>query len=317
MVLTWGSKKKLINLCLRSWCRSLFLQQTADRQLEASARRRQISRHFEHDFWLMMMKYIHYEIIMELNDTYNYWFLSKTCHTLALFFFPFRGSVFSFWVFTSAVTVNLDKFAVRTRWKSTTILLAALCGLHSLTEIDKGQRPRRPWSNRIVEGTSQLTRAFACHQRRHVTDSGDRVSWTVEHPPAHQPQCSAGQINLALDTRRRGIQHAVFRSNSFQRTQVDMESMGAASCEDLLVVSDETQALDCWSTGSAWSAGLDARDHCYLCDQAPETIDHIIACCLLTREVWHFVLQAVGLHLPQGAQTTISWWRKLRKLANG
>jgi hypothetical protein len=26
-------------------------------------------------------------------------------------------------------------------------------------------------------------------------------------------------------------------------------------------------------------------------------------------------LQAIGLHLPQGAQTTISWWRKLRKLS--
>jgi hypothetical protein len=29
------------------------------------------------------------------------------------------------------------------------------------------------------------------------------------------------------------------------------------------------------------------------------------------------VHQAIGLHLPQGAQTTIAWWRKLRKLANG
>ncbi|CAD6232463.1 unnamed protein product [Miscanthus lutarioriparius] len=46
---------------------SLFLQQTADRQLEASTRRRQISRHFEQDFWLMMES-IHYETIMELND---------------------------------------------------------------------------------------------------------------------------------------------------------------------------------------------------------------------------------------------------------
>jgi hypothetical protein len=29
------------------------------------------------------------------------------------------------------------------------------------------------------------------------------------------------------------------------------------------------------------------------------------------------VLQAIGLQLPQGAQTTITWWRKLCKLADG
>ena len=72
-----------------------------------------------------------------------------------------------------------------------------------------------------------------------------------------------------------------------------------------------------WTADRRTRHGLDARDRSYLCDQAPETIDHIIACCPFTREVWHFVLQAIGLHLPQGAQATITWWRKLRKLANG
>jgi hypothetical protein len=32
--------------------------------------------------------------------------------------------------------------------------------------------------------------------------------------------------------------------------------------------------------------GLEARELCYLCDQATETTDHILAECPFTREVW-------------------------------
>lgn len=82
----------LIDLFLRSWCRSLFLQQTAGRQLEASARWRQISRHFEQDFWLMM-EYIHYETIMELLNIHIYWFLSKNLSHSDFVFLPFYRRV--------------------------------------------------------------------------------------------------------------------------------------------------------------------------------------------------------------------------------
>jgi hypothetical protein len=43
-----------------------------------------------------------------------------------------------------------------------------------------------------------------------------------------------------------------------------------------------------------------------------ESIDHIIASCPFTREVWFFVLQAVGLQLPQAARSVRSWWARLR-----
>jgi hypothetical protein len=32
--------------------------------------------------------------------------------------------------------------------------------------------------------------------------------------------------------------------------------------------------------------GLEAADRCYLCDQEPETIDHIIASCSFSRQIW-------------------------------
>lgn len=62
---------------------------------------------------------------------------------------------------------------------------------------------------------------------------------------------------------------------------------------------------------------LDARELCLLYDQEQETIDHIIAKCSLTRELWFFVLQAIGKQLPQGAPSTLSWWRRLRALSTG
>ena len=62
---------------------------------------------------------------------------------------------------------------------------------------------------------------------------------------------------------------------------------------------------------------LEARELCFLYDQELESIDHIIAKCPFTREVWFYILQAIGKELPQGAPSTKSWWRRLRALSNG
>lgn len=71
-----------------------------------------------------------------------------------------------------------------------------------------------------------------------------------------------------------------------------------------------------WTADRRACHGLDAADRCFLCDQALETIDHLLATCPFTREVWHFLLQAIGLRLPPMARTTIIWWQKLRRLTN-
>lgn len=64
--------------------------------------------------------------------------------------------------------------------------------------------------------------------------------------------------------------------------------------------------------------GLEARKQCYLCDQGRETIDHILAECPFTREVWFFIFQALQRQLPQPtAATTLRWWRRLRAVYNG
>lgn len=37
----------------------------------------------------------------------------------------------------------------------------------------------------------------------------------------------------------------------------------------------------------------------------------------LPENFWFYVLQALGLQLPQGASSTLSWWRRLHALSNG
>jgi len=73
-----------------------------------------------------------------------------------------------------------------------------------------------------------------------------------------------------------------------------------------------------WTGDRRARHGLEAREMCYLCDQGRETIDHILAECPFTREVWFHILQALQRSLPQPvAATTLRWWRRLRAAYNG
>jgi hypothetical protein len=67
-----------------------------------------------------------------------------------------------------------------------------------------------------------------------------------------------------------------------------------------------------WTSDRRRRHGLEARELCYLCDQEVETIDHIIASCPYTREVWNNILQVLHRPFPQPASTTISWWKHVR-----
>lgn len=62
-----------------------------------------------------------------------------------------------------------------------------------------------------------------------------------------------------------------------------------------------------WTNDGRMRHGLEAREECFLCDQGRETIDHLLANCPFTRELWFHILQALGKQLPSTAQTTIRW----------
>ena len=71
------------------------------------------------------------------------------------------------------------------------------------------------------------------------------------------------------------------------------------------------------------------QQHCKLCDQADETIDHLMVSCVFSRQVWYTILHDLGLHTlaPQTGDRsfedwsivhqmlwiTSSWWSKTMK----
>jgi hypothetical protein len=65
-----------------------------------------------------------------------------------------------------------------------------------------------------------------------------------------------------------------------------------------------------------WTADrLDKRGHppaCPLCDQAEETINHILVTCVCSRQVWCFVLQQLGYYNFARQDTTrfACWWSR-------
>jgi hypothetical protein len=71
-----------------------------------------------------------------------------------------------------------------------------------------------------------------------------------------------------------------------------------------------------WTGDRRRRHGLDARDSCHLCDQEQESIDHILATCPFTKELWHCIVQALGRQTPQPQPTVRRWWRRLRALWN-
>lgn len=68
-----------------------------------------------------------------------------------------------------------------------------------------------------------------------------------------------------------------------------------------------------WTADRRRWHGLDALDHCYLCDQEPETIDHIIASCSFSRQVWWNILAVLRANASQiGEDSILAWWNAWR-----
>ena len=72
----------------------------------------------------------------------------------------------------------------------------------------------------------------------------------------------------------------------------------------------------CWTADKLAKRGLPHPSACPLCDQAAETIQHILIRCVFSREVWTLIFQKLGLLAlaPQpGSSSFIRWWCRFRK----
>jgi hypothetical protein len=67
-----------------------------------------------------------------------------------------------------------------------------------------------------------------------------------------------------------------------------------------------------WTASHLTRRGLDHPEHCPLCDQEDENVQHLLTTFVFSRLVWYSVLCLVGLqqHTPGlDALSFIEWWR--------
>ena len=71
----------------------------------------------------------------------------------------------------------------------------------------------------------------------------------------------------------------------------------------------------CWTAERRRRHGLQDSDSCALCDQAVESMDHLLTKCSFSREVWFRCFDVLGWthRLPSPDLSFIGWWLQARK----
>jgi len=69
----------------------------------------------------------------------------------------------------------------------------------------------------------------------------------------------------------------------------------------------------CWTADRLAKRGLPHPERCPFCDQAEETIEHLLISCVFSRQVWYNILHKVGLQdlSPQPDDNSFdAWWAR-------
>jgi hypothetical protein len=71
----------------------------------------------------------------------------------------------------------------------------------------------------------------------------------------------------------------------------------------------------CWTADRRFQHGLQDSNTCIICNQEPETMDHILLDCSFTREVWATLIHSLHLQNLVILQDNgaFQWWLSCRK----
>jgi hypothetical protein len=75
----------------------------------------------------------------------------------------------------------------------------------------------------------------------------------------------------------------------------------------------------CWTADRLAKKGLNHHEKCLLCDQAEETLDHLLVACSFSRVFWYQLFRKFGLHslAPLPAVTSLNWWEEVSEVVSG
>ena len=68
----------------------------------------------------------------------------------------------------------------------------------------------------------------------------------------------------------------------------------------------------CWTTDRLQKRGLPHPEHCPLCDQEEENIQHILISCVFARQFWYAILQPINLSRltpTRSVNNFPDWWK--------
>ena len=76
----------------------------------------------------------------------------------------------------------------------------------------------------------------------------------------------------------------------------------------------------CWTADRLSRKGLPHPEHCLLCNQEEETVNHLLLHCMFARQVWFIVLHGLGLQAlaPQSVENPFDdWWENVNSRVDG
>jgi hypothetical protein len=94
--------------------------------------------------------------------------------------------------------------------------------------------------------------------------------------------------------------------------QEDLDYLDPATSQSFPLACGTLKTLDCRPTDTT-QPRCTRLDHCFLCNQEQEMIDHIVASCSFSEQIWWNILVALGADTFQvGRDTLLSWWNSWR-----
>jgi hypothetical protein len=100
-----------------------------------------------------------------------------------------------------------------------------------------------------------------------------------------------------------------FRIYSFRAMGKDLEDLAPHKCPFFLWLVAHNR---CWTADRLARRGLPHPERCPLCNQAAQTIDHLLILCVFTREFWFRFLSQVGLQSPTDL-SFFDWWDRVSR----
>jgi hypothetical protein len=89
-----------------------------------------------------------------------------------------------------------------------------------------------------------------------------------------------------------------------------LEILGTGKCETFIWLAVCNR---CWTTDRLQKRGLPHPEHCPLCDQEDETVQHLLTSYVFARQFWFSILQPLNLSalVPNQKCTLLAeWWKK-------